>query len=279
MSSISFPILIFQTKNRMDDYSAKDMHYGDLTAEQLITQYGLHYVSNKVDPYSLSRRAMVDQPQSMFCCQLYGRSEKVSRLHAISLLFDEFRWLSRAFSFYGPYKYLIEKMITHMQHGDGSPFSDSALNKALEEQILRDNTRNSTRIRLEEVFNLLIDRDKKHYPAKEKDKLMNVILDSKLPKFDRLQDSINGMGISVHDTWATHITLKSLQINNSHYRAIIHYNVQDHFGLDSDDILKTQFKQFQLFRLWFVLQRYTEFGFKPFMTNMEASIEISGKLT
>lgn len=87
------------------------------------------------------------------------------------------------------------------------------------------------------------------------------------------------MGISVHDTWATHITLKSLQINNSHYRAIIHYNVQDHFGLDSDDILKTQFKQFQLFRLWFVLQRYTEFGFKPFMTNMEASIEISGKLT
>ena len=87
-----------------------------------------------------------------------------------------------------------------MQHGDGSPFSDSALNKALEEQILRDNTRNSTRIRLEEVFNLLIDRDKKHYPAKEKDKLMNVILDSKLPNFDRLQDGINGMGISVHDT-------------------------------------------------------------------------------
>lgn len=276
MSSISFPILIFQTKNRMDDYSAKDMHYGDLTAEQLITQYGLHYVSNKVDPYSLSRRAMVDQPQSMFCCQLYGRSEKVSRQHAISLLFDEFRWLSRAFSFYGPYKYLIEKMITHMQHGDGTPFSDSALNKALEEQILRDNTRNSTRIRLEEAIK---NRIHSVIPEEISYLLRIVILQGKLPKFDRLQDSINGMGISVHDTWATHITLKSLQINNSHYRAIIHYNVQDHFGLDSDDILKTQFKQFQLFRLWFVLQRYTEFGFKPFMTNMEASIEISGKLT
>ncbi len=213
MSSISFPILIFQTKNRMDDYSAKDMHYGDLTAEQLITQYGLHYVSNKVDPYSLSRRAMVDQPQSMFCCQLYGRSEKVSRQHAISLLFDEFRWLSRAFSFYGPYKYLIEKMITHMQHGDGTPFSDSALNKALEEQILRDNTRNSTRIRLEEAIK---NRIHSVIPEEISYLLRIVILQGKLPKFDRLQDSINGMGISVHDTWATYITLKSLQINNSH---------------------------------------------------------------
>jgi len=30
------------------------------------------------------------------------------------------------------------------------------------------------------------------------------------------------------------------------------------------------------FRIWFVLQRYKQFGFKPFMNNMEAIIEITG---
>ncbi|CAI2443139.1 Protein of uncharacterised function (DUF3289) [Serratia plymuthica] len=107
-------------------------------------------------------------------------------------------------------------------------------------------------------------------------KLKDAILFSKLPKFDRFEDNFNGMGITVHDTWATHVTIKSLHIDNDHYRAIVHYKVQDHFGLDSDDISKFKFNQFRFFRIWFVLQRYNQFGFNPFMTNMEATIEITG---
>lgn len=84
------------------------------------------------------------------------------------------------------------------------------------------------------------------------------------------------MGIRIHDTWATHITIKSLQIENGHYRAVVHYKVQDHFGLDSDDISNFKFKNFRFFRIWFVLQRYNNFGFKPFITNMEAAVEIIG---
>ncbi|MEE4411019.1 DUF3289 family protein, partial [Serratia sp. C2(2)] len=34
---------------------------------------------------------------------------------------------------------------------------------------------------------------------------------------------------------------------------------------------------FRFFRIWFVLQRYNQFGFKPFMTNMEATVEITGR--
>jgi len=100
--------------------------------------------------------------------------------------------------------------------------------------------------------------------------------EGKLPKFDRFQDNFNGMGITVHDTWATHITIKSLQIDTDRYRAVVHYKVQDHFGLDVDDISKFKFNQFRFFRIWFVLQRYNQFGFRPFMTNMEATIEITG---
>jgi len=106
---------------------------------------------------------------------------------------------------------------------------------------------------------------------------MDAILSAKLPKFDRFQDHYNGMGITVHDTWATHITIKSLQVDNDRFRAIVHYRIQDHFGLDSDDISKFKFNQFRFFRIWFVLQRFNQFCFKPFITNMAATVEVTGE--
>lgn len=51
---------------------------------------------------------------------------------------------------------------------------------------------------------------------------------------------------------------------------------QDHFGLDTNDIFKKKFNQFQFFRIWFVLQRHDKFGFRPFLTNMDAVIDIEG---
>ena len=192
------------------------------------------------------------------------------------MLFDEFRSLSRKFSLYGPYSHLFEKMITHMQHGNGTLFRDISLDRALKEHILNDKTKNSTYLLLKEALSINIDWENKYYPREELGKLWGAVLSGRRPKFDRFQDNYNGMGITVHDTWATHITIKSLQIDNDRYRAVVHYKVQDHFGLDSDDILKTKFSQFHFFRIWFVLQRYNQFGFKPFMTNMEAIVDISG---
>ncbi len=168
-------------------------------------------------------------------------------------------------------------MIAHMQNGNGTPFRDMALDRALKEHIIRDSSeKNSTRILLSKALKTGIDWENKYFPESEKYQLMDAILDGKLPKFDRFQDNFNGMGITVHDTWATHITIKSLHIENDRYRAVVHYKVQDHFGLDSDDILKTKFSQFHFFRIWFVLQRYNQFGFKPFISNMEATVEITG---
>lgn len=47
------------------------------------------------------------------------------------------------------------------------------------------------------------------------------------------------------------------------------------YGLNSNDMLN-KFSQFHLFRIWFVLQHYIQFGFRPFMANMEATVEIRG---
>lgn len=164
-----------------------------------------------------------------------------------------------------------------MQNGNGKPFRDMALDEALKEHIIRDNSQeNSTYLLLKEIFDTYIDWGKKYYPIRQKGELTKAITEGRLPRFDRFQDNYNGMGISVHDTWATYITLKSLNIENDRYRAVVHYKVQDHFGLDSEDILKTKFSQFHFFRIWFVIQRYNQFGFRPFMTNMEAAVEITG---
>lgn len=236
-------------------------------AKILHFRYRLDYISDQVDPYTLTRRSSMDRPQSMFCCNLRGPGEKITRQQCVTMLFDEFRSLSRKFSLYGPYSHLIEKMITHMQYGNGMSFRDMALDRALKEHIIRDNSQeNSTSLLLQEAFNTYIDWENQCYPAGDKDRLRKVILDGKLPKFDRFQDNFNGMGITVHDTWATHITIKSLQIDHEHYRAVVHYKVQDHFGLDSEDILKTKFSQFHFFRIWFVLQRYNQFSFKLFIS-------------
>lgn len=276
MAKLQFPCTLFKTQKRMDDYSASDMRCGDLTEAQLKSHYGLVDVSTRANPYTLTKITPFNQPQSMFYGSR-GEGRKITRQQCAAILFDEFRQLSSLFSVYGPYRHLIEEMITHMQNGNGTPFRNMALNRALKDHILSDNTSNSTRLRLSETIEKYIDWEGKHYPEKDKNELRKTILEGKLPRFDRFQDNFNGMGITVHDTWATHITLKSLQVDNDRYRAVIHYKVQDHFGLDVNDISKFRFNQFRFFRIWFVLQRYNQFGFRPFMTNMEATVEITGK--
>ncbi|MBT0725527.1 DUF3289 family protein [Rosenbergiella sp. S61] len=276
MTALQFPCTIFQTQNRMDDYSAKDMRCGDLTEAQLKSQYGLVDVSNRVNPYTLTKITPFNQPQSMFYGSR-GEGQKITRQQCAAMLFDEFRDLSRTFALYSPYKPLIKQMITHMQYSNGKPFRHMLLDSALKVHILNDRSeKNSTRILLAKTFKEKTDWKNKLYPVTQKDELRKAISEGRLPKFDRFQDNFNGMGITVHDTWATHITIKSLQIDDDHYRAVVHYKVQDHFALDCDDISKFKFNSFRFFRIWFVLQRYNQFGFKPFMTNMETTIEIIG---
>ncbi|GLR09674.1 hypothetical protein COO59_00675 [Mixta theicola] len=275
MSALQFPCRIFETQKWMDDYSAEDMRYGDLTESQLKHDFHLLDVSTRIDPYTLTEITPFRQPHSRFYGSR-GAGEKHSPAECASILFDELRHLSQTFAIYGPYKHLIEEMITHMQHGAGAPFSSHYLDSALRMHIVNDETYNSTRLLLRAMIKANIDWKNNIYPAQKRDELKKAILEGKLPKFDRIQDNINGMGITVHDTWATHITIESLHIDNDHYRAMVKYKIQDHFGLDAYDILKAKFNLFRFFRIWFVLQRYNRFVFKPFLTNMEATVEISG---
>ncbi len=276
MPALKFPCKIFETQKKMDDKNAKDMKSGDLSEIELRAKFHLVDVSTRVDPYTMTKISPFSQPQSMFHGSR-GEGEKLTRWECAEILFDELRLLSLPFAVHRPYNLLIKLMITHMQNGNGKLFKHPLLDSALKEHIVNDKTKNSTLRLLKDALDAEIDWESKSISSNSKSELNKAILDGKLPKFDRYKDNFNGLGITVHDTWATHITIKSLYIDKERYHAEVHYKVQDHFGLDDDDISKIKFKYFRFFCIWFILQRYSLFAFKPFMTNMEATVDIYGE--
>ena len=245
--SMDLSCLLFATRHEMDDYCAPDMLYGDLSAEVLRQQYHLHDISAHLNPFTHPNR------------------EESARI-----LFDEFRYLADTFAFWGPYKGLARTMITHMQDGNGTVFSDPLLDQAMAEHI---SMKRSIRTILS-TLQTYIDWNRRILPKQVIYDLKESIMGSYLPRFDNFKDRINGLGITVHDTWATHITLESIEIENDRFTAMISYHIQDHFGLDSEDIANNFYRQFRIFRIWFYLQRANTSVFKPFITELKISQKI-----
>ena len=286
---LPLPARIYTTQRIMDDYDAKDMHCGDLDVLTLRNTFRLNVdeVSMKVNPWTLKLKDPADpfafsspyvhpdfQPKPM---------PSVSRKEAAHLMFDEFRELAKLFSFQGPYRNVITEMITHMEGNSGKPYSSPLLDRALKEQILNDHSEQSSLLKIKRVLKAAINYEYGFIPLDKKDSLFDGngnfegLQRAVLPKFDSLIDRTNGLVITVHDTWSTHITLESLEVTGDSYRAMVHYRVQDHFGLDDADVQNDLFRQFRIFRLWFVLQRWDLYGYKPFITEMNATVEISGR--
>ncbi|WP_071588506.1 DUF3289 family protein, partial [Yersinia pestis] len=264
---LQFPLCIFKTRNRMDDYGAADMKNGDLTEAELKGKFNLRGVSVTLDPYT------GEKTPTSFAMDHFNKKpkEKVNKAEVARILFDEFRHLSDTFSFSGKYQSIMRKMITYMQINNGAPFRDLLLDSALKEQILSDKSNDSSLLKIKNALIENIDWNNGHYPINNKGMMTEAIKDTVLPRFNRLNDRINGLGISVHAIHATHITIRSLQVNGNEFRAIVHYRSQDHFGLDNTDMLDSFYRQFRIFHIWFVLQRWRGLGYKPFLTNMEAS--------
>ena len=246
---IGLPTLLFATKKKMDDYKAEDMRYGDLTQHCLQEYYQLRDISLHVNPFT-----------------------HPDRDESARILFDDFRRLSDIFSFVGPYQELMRSLIDHMQHNTGEKFIDKRLNKALAEHSSMDDSLN----KVNKAIIKMIDWDEKIYPRKNFYVLEDAIRKSVLPKFNEQADRINGLTITVHDTWSTQITLESLEIKEDRYKAKLHYRIQDHFGLDDADINDWLYKNVRIFRIWFILQRWEGYGFKPFITEMNATMTIEG---
>ena len=286
---LPLPVLIYQTARKMDDHQAEDMRHGDLDILTLRNTFRLDVDedSMKVNPRTLKLKDPADpfafpsryvhpdfQPKPM---------PLVSREEAAALMFDEFRELAQVFSFHGPYKNIITEMITHLQGNSGRPYSSPLLDRALKEQILGDHSEESSLLKIKDALEDAVNYEYGFIPLDKKDDLYDeegifqTVGSSVLPQFDRLIDRTNGLVISVHDSWSTRITLTSLDVEGDVYRAQVHYRIQDHFGLDDADVLNPLYREFRIFRLWFALQRWDEYGYRPFITEMNATVEITGR--
>lgn len=276
MTQARLPLRVYTSKRMFNDYTTDDMQHGDISESRLKLVFNLGVISNVADPFTLTRYTAFHNPQSRFSKMHGGKAEKVSREECAKLLFSEMRMASLPFSFYGPYCGIINCMLTHLQYSYGAPFNDEDLDRAYKNQIINDVSRNSTLKAIRKVINTNIDYKNKGFPQALVAEFSKTISQLVLPKFDSPLDRINGLGITVHDVHATQIELLSLDVAGETWQAKVKYVAQDHFGLDVDDMYKLKFRQFQFFKTWFVLQRYTLFGFRPFLVNMEATIDLAG---
>lgn len=172
----------------------------------------------------------------------------------------------------GEYKTVVKEMLAKFKANTGGIYKHKLIDQACADH-------KTTKEATNEIRDILSDNLK----AKN-GKLSNSDLDTiegdikkrvKLPKFDDW-DWLNGLGITIHDTWSTHIILESLEVNGNKFKAVIRFRIQDHFGLGTEDITPYKFNQIRGFRNWFVLQRWDKYGYKPFITEFGTSKTIEG---
>lgn len=240
------------------------MQSGDIDVDTLKKHYHLGQVSNFIDWTTFGPSYKHPYLNSI---------QPVSREKAIAMLYDELRSQSYVFSFQGPYQGLIKDLFNHMQRNNGRDYQNPAMNTAYRNLILADNFPNSTRA----IIKRGIEQFDFSKSKLTKENFTNDLYKSHLPKYTRWKDWVNGMGITVHDVNSTEISIESLTLEGKNYTAVVKYRAQDHFGLDREDIMKAKFNSIAFFRIWFVLQRAKHLAQKPFFTNFEATITLTGE--
>jgi uncharacterized protein (TIGR03034 family) len=268
---LATPINLFTSNRKFDDYQAPDMIHGDLTEKELKENYNLMEISDPIDPYLLTKN-IIYYGNTPF---LKSKNISITKSECADLLFEEFQKKASLFSFIGPYKSVIKRMIDHMQYNNGQPFSSPILNKALHSQILNDSRNDSTLKIIKSKFKA------NSYQLDEKliEQIRFFLKSSYLPKFIRIKDNFNGLVITVHDIYAARIDIASYQTSGASYSLKLRYTIEDHFGLDSKDILHPIYSKLDIFKIWFFLQRHEKFGYKPFITKMETEINLQGLIS
>ncbi len=201
-----------------------------------------------------------------------------------SILFDEFEFMSTSLFSTGDMEDVVLDMIDHFEEGTGTAYRNQTLtNKASEHE--------TTKAYVEFVKNALVDQLKKNggnlaalqfdKSTKETNEFYQKIQeDASYPTFSTTSDNIDGLTITVNDTWGNTVSVKDFSVVNNHFKGVMHVRLYDHFGLDRPDVEKV-YVNLAGFRAWFVLQHYDEFDgkYKPFVTLMEMDIPFEGELS
>jgi uncharacterized protein (TIGR03034 family) len=115
---------------------------------------------------------------------------------------------------------------------------------------------------------------------KKTSNIYNYVQDEAIyPNYSTFDDQINGLTITVHDTWGNTVEVKDYSLNNGHFEGTLKFNIYDHFGLDEGDLV-WYLVPLAGFRSWFTLQHYDKYNglYKPFVTNIDIEIPFEGDI-
>ncbi|HAU5605187.1 TPA: DUF3289 family protein [Citrobacter koseri] len=275
---MSLPREIFFTSHRFEDYHIDDMQYGDLDDWDFYS-LGLKDISARVDPFRCLQFDMMTtfNSQALDFGHQQPQGRPISRQHCADILFDEMKELSAQFA-KGLYSPIIGELIDHFHYGNGQPWFGELLNRAYEE-VIRGVGTNDMLMKIRDEINKQLHSKR---DARLDDfffvRLKSEMQDSKLPKFNRYIDRVNGLGVSVHDIYAQQIKLVRFQRYAMSWEGLLSFKGQDHFGLGKEDITNTLYKNFRFFRIWFFLQRHRDYAYRPFLTNLNAHAHIKGSV-
>ena len=275
---MSLPYEIFSTSRRFENYYIDDMQCGDLS-DWDFEMLGVMDISARVDPFRCLQFDMMTtfniHPMNFDHQQLQGTP--ISRQYCADILFDEMKVLSTQFAS-GQYAFLIGELIDHFHYGNRRPWSSERLNHAYAE-VIRGAGTNDVLIKIQKAidYHLYLNReaslDYNFFTS-----LNLAIRHLKLPKFNRFNDRFNGLGISVHDIYVQQIKLVRFQRYAMSWEGLLSFKGQDHFGLGREDIANELYKNFCFFRIWFFLQRHSDYAYRPFLTNLNAHAHIKGSV-
>lgn len=238
--------LIFETKRKMNDFTADDMRHGDMTKEQILQQGNVKFFT-------------------------WFDFDNTVNEH-----FDNLASMAKLTAWWGEYPPLIQIMLERFKSNEGGVLRHNLLNKAFLEHST---TVECVRRIKEFISNLLSNNGFRSLSIDDLQQLALNIIDPKdgvkLPKFDNY-DWINGLGVTIHDTYSTQIYLDYIDIKDNCFEAGLSFKIQDHFGLDISDVNGKWFEYMPWFCSWFILQRYENYNYKPFINEANFSCVIKG---
>ncbi|MEF1257162.1 DUF3289 family protein [Vibrio sp. M260112] len=272
----NFPLLVFETQNKMDDFDASDMTFGD-ESKETIEQYGLmkpfkqsEYYSHR-EGYTLYGKDQFSLPPS----------EHFKRMRSLGDLFSN----SKIGSLMGfETSSIFSDMVDKFERNEGGYYSNPLLTNALKDHETTANFHKALKKCLEEnLKNGKLPDDivsvSSKYMMSSKGKPLPQFLVGDISKLDPHPNLADGTVLSVHGIWSMQVYIESLEYKANQIRGKFRYEVQDHFGLDVKDIDHDPFDNIEEndgkpyewlegFRSWYLLQHYRMYGFKPFIAKM-----------
>lgn len=265
----NFPSLVYETENLFDDTNAPDMVHGDENQET-IEQYGFMQPFKQSEYYS-HRDGYTHHGEDQFSLPA---SEHFKRMRSLGDIFS-----SKLLDY--PTSEIFLKMVDKFERSEGGIYMHPALDEAMKNHETTATFQAALLKCLgENINNGSLPRDiAKTTSQYMKDNHLALPHFKVREGLKPTEDLFNGTVVTIHGIWCMRVYVENLEYKGQQIRGTFRYEIQDHFGLNSDDInhdfddsIFKYFEWLQGFRSWYLLQHYTEYNYQPFITEIRFTL-------